>query len=347
MSGASWLLLSGAVCGIASAQTQGRTGTTGSQDRTGITGTQGRSGTTTGGQDRAGTAGATGSQDRTGTSGSQNRTGTTGTQNQGQFDAERHAGKQETIRGVVAGVTVAGEMAINYKTNRAEAVEMSYLTVIGSPVHHGMRGAGTGAGQTGQARISGEADRSSMGGRHRHNVYVVWLNQNPKIRDASTGGADQAGGRSNERAATGRSGEMSWEQLEVGDHVEIVFARRDMTEATGSNAQAAPSATGPWAGKHGRHRTYFGDAVAISILPESATYHSDSGAGRGTSSTGGFPNNSAVGPGTTGAGSGTLPSGTTGGRSGSGSSGGTGASSGTGSSSGTRGSGTGTTNPRR
>jgi hypothetical protein len=314
MSGASWLLLSGALCGTALAQTQGQRGTTGTQDRTG-------------------------------TSGFQNRTGATGTQNQAQSDAERHAGKQETIRGVVAGVTIAGELAINYKTNRAEAVEMSYLTVIGSPVHQGMRGAGTGAGQAGQSSTRGEADRSSMNGRHRHNVYVIWMNQNPRIRDASTGGTDPAGTRSNEPAAAGRSGEMSWEQLEVGDHVEVTFIRRDMTEATGSNAQAAPTTTGPWAGKHGRHRTYFGDAVAITILPESATYHSNSGAGRGTdSSRAGFNNNTSLGPGTTGAGPGSYSSGT-GGRSGSSSSGSTGSGSGT--SSGARGSGAGTTTPRR
>lgn len=308
MSGASWLLLSGALCGIASAQTQGRTGTTGTQDRTG-------------------------------TSGFQNRTGATGTQNQAQFDSEQNAGKQETIRGVIAGVTIAGEMSINYKTNRAEAVEMSYLTVVGSPVHHGMRATRGGADQTGQARTRGDTDRSSMGGRHRHNVYITWLNQNPKIRDTSGGGADQANARSNDREAAARSGGMSWEKLEVGDHVEVTFIRRDMTDATASNAQAAPSATGPWSGKHGRHRTYFGDAVAITILPESATYHSDSGAGRGTGSVGaGFNNNTSLGPGTTGAGPGTNSSGTTSGRSGSGtSSGGTGTS-------GTRGSGS--TKPR-
>jgi hypothetical protein len=182
---------------------------------------------------------------------------------------DRNAGKQETIRGVIAGVTVAGEMAVNYRTNRAEAVEMSYLTIIGSPVRDKMFGKETSAARTseerGRDRARGEPLRQAE--RHRHNVYIVWLTPNTKVLAANEPGTGQVNTRNNEQESAQRSKEMNWEQLEVGDHVEVTFTRR---EATASDTAVAGTAQSR---KHGRHRTYFGDAVSVNILPESQSHH--------------------------------------------------------------------------
>jgi len=53
---------------------------------------------------------------------------------------------------------------------------------------------------------------------------------------------------------------LTVDALEVGDRVEVRFVQRS---AAGGNAnqQLANS-------KHGRHRTYFGEAVAVTILSE-------------------------------------------------------------------------------
>jgi len=192
------------------------------------------------------------------------------TQGQSRNDNDRHAGKQETIRGVIAGVTVAGEMAINYQSNRAEAVEMSYLTIIGSPEHSKMSGKDTATARTGdeRERDRGQGNQSAMTRRQRHNIYLVWLTPNTKVREANQAGGDRSNTRDSAQAAGQQAREMPWEQLEVGDHVEVTFTRREGVESTGSN-QANTSSGTAWSRKHGRHRTYFGDAVSINILPDS------------------------------------------------------------------------------
>src|SRR4051812_7124151 len=49
-------------------------------------------------------------------------------------DRNRDQSGAQVIRGVVAGVTAEGELAIDYRTNRAVLVQAAYLTVVGSPV---------------------------------------------------------------------------------------------------------------------------------------------------------------------------------------------------------------------
>src|SRR4051812_26911601 len=41
-------------------------------------------------------------------------------------------GERKVIHGVIAGVTVEGELAIDYRTHRAATAEMTYLTIVGS-----------------------------------------------------------------------------------------------------------------------------------------------------------------------------------------------------------------------
>ena len=51
-----------------------------------------------------------------------------------------------------------------------------------------------------------------MAGRHRHNVYIVWLTPNTKVCEASKTESGQASAR----GAAPKPRELSWEQLEVG-----------------------------------------------------------------------------------------------------------------------------------
>jgi hypothetical protein len=71
--------------------------------------------------------------------------------------------------------------------------------------------------------------------------------------------------------ASGRSEqkrEISFDNLEVGDHVEIQFSLRDDTTSTGSAHQ-----TDQMRRKHGRHRTHVGYATEIMVLPEKEAAH--------------------------------------------------------------------------
>jgi len=224
----------------------------------------------------------------------------TQTRERGRADqgGDRQAGKQETIRGVIAGVTVAGEMAINYRTNRAEAVEMTYLTVIGSPVHGKMHGQGStattgedrregrenAAARSGEERERGRGGRSGRANRHRHNVYVVWLTPNTKVCEANLPGQGQVNTRNNEQESAQKSNELNWEELEVGDPVEVTFTRREGSDTTGGGNLGVSHEGTPGARKHGRHRTYMGTATSISILPESESHHGGAGSGQGQGS---------------------------------------------------------------
>src|SRR4051812_48115000 len=64
-----------------------------------------------------------------------NATAQTGNQNQNRNQNtgnQNSQGERKVIRGVIAAVTVEGEMAIDFRTNRAATAEMTYLTIVGS-----------------------------------------------------------------------------------------------------------------------------------------------------------------------------------------------------------------------
>jgi hypothetical protein len=162
-------------------------------------------------------------------------------------DNAKDDGKRMTVRGVIAGVTVEGETAIDYATHRAMTVEASFLTIVGSPVQRDA----TSSGNQSQAT---DRDR---GGRHRHNVYVVWMTPNTEISDA-TGGGDTSGDRSKNQGGT--PVRTSFDKIEVGDRVEVTLIRREQSNSAGGSPEAQRAA------RHGRHRTYFGNATSITIL---------------------------------------------------------------------------------
>jgi hypothetical protein len=213
--------------------------------------------------------------------------------NQGQSN-QSNQGEIRVIRGIIAGVTVEGETAIDYHTNRAMLVETSYLTIVGSEANQGQgrqrdrdeadrkgdqndndRNARTDrkGDQTDNDRNARDAsDRQASSGRQRHNVYVVWLTPRTEIRRANDrrGDGDRNEQNNDQRnqnanaAASANSSPASLEALELGDRVEIRFQPRRLANDSQSQSQNSMNR------KHGRHRTYFGDAASVTILAEPA-----------------------------------------------------------------------------
>jgi hypothetical protein len=145
----------------------------------------------------------------------------------------------QTIRGAISGVTVEGEMAVDYKTNRAMSAEMSFLTVVGSPRDDANTHSDSGKSSDSK---TGSDEKTGRMGRHRHNVYILWLSPKTKVHEAKEGSTDGH-----------QADASSFDKLEIGDHVEATFVPREEIKS-------------PHRG-HGRHRTYFGEAVSITILP--------------------------------------------------------------------------------
>jgi hypothetical protein len=153
---------------------------------------------------------------------------------------------------VSAGITEEGEAMFDYRNNRAVAAEAGFLTVIGSPMKE--------AGEPTRVAAGAHEERGSSN-RKRHNVYYVWMTPKTTICE-STDKSEKA--RIERRTwQSERKREIAFENLEVGDHVEIQFSLRDDTTSTGSAHQ-----TDQMRRKHGRHRTHVGYAIEVTILPE-------------------------------------------------------------------------------
>jgi hypothetical protein len=164
------------------------------------------------------------------------------------------ATETETIRGIVAGITAEGEATYDYRTNRGVMAEAAFLTVVGSPIKSEMNDSDR------RAKANNANDNEKSGASHwkRHNVYMVWLSPRTKICESSA-----EYGKSNQTESQGekKDKEVALDQLEVGDHVEIQFNRR---EESGTNSFAHQ--TEQMRQKHGRHRTFTVNATAIKIL---------------------------------------------------------------------------------
>ncbi len=163
----------------------------------------------------------------------------------------------ETIRGVIANVTAEGEAMFDYRTNRGVAAEAAFLTVVGSPVK--TEGAETTRTATGSTEERGTSNRK------RHNVYYVWLTPRTKICEGTARGEKTAA--AGETARSGQKREITLDNLEVGDHVEIQFTKNDDSGSTGSAHQ-----TEQMRRKHGRHRTHVGFASEITVLPDMGSH---------------------------------------------------------------------------
>jgi hypothetical protein len=163
----------------------------------------------------------------------------------------------ETIHGVVAGITAEGEVYFNHQANTAVKAEGAFLTVVGSPIHSEAAGAERRAATAENERRGGSSGR-------RHNVYVVWLTPKTKVCQET----HESG--STERARK----ECAFDELEVGDRVEVQFTPEEDSAAHQNIHQSQQMRQ-----KHGRHRTHVGYATAITIMPPHEHAQSSSATG--------------------------------------------------------------------
>jgi len=217
--------------------------------------------------------------------------------NRNNQNANRDASRRQTIRGWVAGVTVEDEMFIDTRTNRAVAAEMTLLTVIGSPTRGNPDRSDASGNRNARAdrdndndrdrddRNSDQANRAGANNRRRHNIYVLAVTPRTKVRLANSGDGTNRNAANRDdanRNAANRDDkddqgtEVAIAHLEVGDHVEITANLRDDVN---SNANAGNANAGARA-RHGRHRTFFGDAVEINILTEQGGNRGDADSNR-------------------------------------------------------------------
>jgi len=181
-------------------------------------------------------------------------------------DQDRDRSGVQTIRGVVSAIAAEGEMVVDYRTNQAVMVQAAYLTVVGSPTR-GQEGASDASARPGGSnRQDQEQAGRDRSGKGRENIYIVFLSPRTKVYAAS---GDS--GRSEQKK------EVPLDLLEVGDRVEVQLAPRAQS---GTNAEA--NQTEKMRRTHGRHRTYIGDAMAITIQPPKSGDDSSSGS-QGTS----------------------------------------------------------------
>lgn len=181
---------------------------------------------------------------------------------------KQSAHMQQTIHGVIAGITAEGEVFFNHQTSTATKAEAAFLTVVGSPIHSELA-----AAHENRAATTGGEREHAQSGHRRHNVYIVWLTPKTKVcemmhQSSASGAADRA---KSDQAKK----EVAFDDLEVGDRVEVAFTSQEE-----SAAHANVHQTEHMRRKHGRHRTHVGYATAITIVqtPEHGPSGSDGGA---------------------------------------------------------------------
>jgi len=179
----------------------------------------------------------------------------------------------ETIRGVIAGITAEGEVVLDFRTNAAARAEGAFLTVVGSPSK-------SAAGNDDRRESGSETEQHASSGKQRHNVYIAWLTPRTRIFEASEqpGKSDQKEPQSaSQTQSHGERKECTFDQIEVGDHVEIQFTPQEESGANNNvhqNQQMRQT--------HGRNRTFVGYATSIKVLP--AKDHDKSSSGGDTTS---------------------------------------------------------------
>jgi len=143
------------------------------------------------------------------------------------------------------------------------------------------------------ARAHSQDGHQSASARHRENLYVLEITPRTKIRFAEATGqetsrtqaTEAAGGNANSSSTNASPNTAGTERssssetlvaLEIGDHVRVTFttgqgaaAHRSKSSETGTpepgSDQGAQASS-----KHGRNRTFYGEAVSITVLPDRA-----------------------------------------------------------------------------
>ncbi len=185
--------------------------------------------------------------------------GATQAQSGGQ-NQNQSAPQSETIRGVIAGITTEGEVMLDYRTNAAARAEGAFLTVVGSPEN-------AEAGNREHHASASSDERHASSGKTRHNIYIAWLTPRTKIcectdESAKSGQGDRQNSSQGQAQSQSDRKEIAFDQLEIGDHVELQFSPG---KDSGSNRGVHQSPQ--MRQKHGHHRTFVGFATAITVMP--------------------------------------------------------------------------------
>jgi hypothetical protein len=178
----------------------------------------------------------------------------------GQTEPNRAQSKSqnETIRGVIAAITAEGEMTLDYRTNTAARTEGAFLTIVGSPVI-------SSDDDSARSSAASDSDQRDRSARRRHNVYIAWLSPRTKITESGRhAGTSDPNQRRNDgqSQAGGENKALSFDQLEVGEHVEVQFSMVEDSNASNNVHQNQQMRQ-----RHGRHRTFVGYATSITIRP--------------------------------------------------------------------------------
>jgi hypothetical protein len=215
---------------------------------------------------------------------------------------DRDSGQRHTVRGKVAGVTVVGETMVDYDTGQAVAAQVTYLTVLGSPRdgHHSgsadPNDQGKGDDKANKSSDKGgSGDASTGGSSDRDNVYLLAVTPRTKVWDKSSGQDGASSNASSKASASSKTNSGSNAQasdkdrggaaddraglgrLEIGDRVDVEWMplasadkSKDKDRASDSNSKGSKSQG------YGRHRTFRGEALTITILHGDSSGSSES-----------------------------------------------------------------------
>ena len=100
-------------------------------------------------------------------------------------------------------------------------------------------------------------------------MYVVWMTPRTKVCELTTASEKRANPEDKNQA---QKRDVAFDQLEVGDHVEIQFAAQ-----RGNGRKHRHSSKPTHLAKQVRHRMFSGYANSITILPSRSEDHSASG----------------------------------------------------------------------
>jgi len=184
-----------------------------------------------------------------------------------------------TVRGELAGVSVVGETMVDSTTGRGVVAEMTYLTILGSP-----SGGGHDPAQGSQRKDDGsnkdQGDHGSSNGQMsgRRQVFEIAIGPETRVRDRSKSASQ---GSDDKKGSAKEQSQAALERLELGDRVEMEFARLDSPGDSGSGGNADQGSANRR--RHGRHRIVRGVARSITILsaPDHNSGQSGSGDHRG------------------------------------------------------------------
>jgi len=167
-----------------------------------------------------------------------------------------------TVRGELAGVSVVGETMVDSTTGRGVVAEMTYLTILGSPSGGGHDQA-SGSPRKDDGSNKDQGDHGSSNGQMsgRRQVFEIAIGPETRVRDRSKSASQ---GSDDKKGSAKEQSQAALERLELGDRVEVEFARLDSSGNSGSGGNADKGSSNRR--RHGRHRIVRGVARSITIL---------------------------------------------------------------------------------